>query len=137
MGKTTNPKVTIKEGGMSCVANVPFLYSTTTNIETCEAPTMDYARYEYGSCNYYTRNGFIDLAASGAFNYQVQELSNSTWYTIHDGPQAGLLYSKTPGTKDKTFNLRVRAKTNHGLTSWYTFNARVPACWNGGGVDPR
>ncbi|WP_144394199.1 hypothetical protein [Pleionea sediminis] len=127
---------------LSCHASVPFSHVETRTQEVCthtpREPYVSYVNYEYGACRYYTRHGFLTWQRKNtATSYQVQEKSGTRWNNIYSGSGTAMNYSKQPGNTNRSYQLRVRAKSGSDAGSWNYFTASVPRCWNGGGPHPQ
>lgn len=128
--------------GNSCTANVPYSYSELKSGSSCKMGTqsvtdIDYFHYEYGACNYYTREGSIWWEHISGASYLLQEKNGTSWYTVYSGSSPAAMYPKSPGPNGKSYQLRLRATVNGQTGSWHNYSVYVPGCWNGGGPEPK
>lgn len=128
--------------GNSCIANVPYSYSESKLGSSCKMSTqsvtdIDYFHYEYGACNYYTRQGSMWWEHISGASYLLQEKNGSSWYTVYSGSSSATMFNKVPGPNGKSYQLRLRATVNGQTGSWHNYSVYVPGCWNGGGPEPK
>ncbi|WP_144392795.1 M12 family metallopeptidase [Pleionea sediminis] len=71
-------------------------------------PYVSWARYEYGACRYYTREGFINRESQGANTiYELERNISGLWYQRYRGSANAMRYSTTDSAK--RHSMRVRA----------------------------